>query len=63
MVHLDEVTVPAHGRIVFEPGDYHLMLVQPTRKLEIGEKISVTLEFGNGEKVTSQFEVRGPSGR
>ncbi|MPZ47437.1 MAG: copper chaperone PCu(A)C [Betaproteobacteria bacterium] len=63
MVHLDKVEVPAGGEVVFKPGSYHLMLIKPTRALRIGEKVSVTFEFANGEKITEQFEVRGPSGK
>jgi copper(I)-binding protein len=63
MLHLDEIDVPAQGRIVFKPGDYHLMLLQPTRALEPGGRIPVTLQFATGEKVTTQFELRGPSGK
>ena len=63
MLHLDEIDVPAQGRIVFKPGDYHLMLVQPTRALEPGGRVAVTLQFATGETVMSQFELRGPSGR
>jgi copper(I)-binding protein len=63
MLHLDEIDVPAQGRIVFKPGDYHLMLMQPTRALEPGGRIPVTLQFATGEKVTTQFELRGPSGK
>ena len=63
MLHLDQIDVPAQGRVVFKPGDYHLMLMQPTRALEPGGRVPVTLQFATGESVTSQFELRGPSGR
>jgi copper(I)-binding protein len=63
MLHLDEIDVPAQGRITFKPGDYHLMLMQPTRALEPGGRIPVTLQLATGEKVTTQFELRGPSGK
>ena len=63
MVHLDSVDVPPGGEVVFTPGSYHLMLIKPTRVLRIGEKVPVTFEFASGEKITEQFEVRGPSGK
>lgn len=63
MLHLDEIDVPAQGRVVFTPGDYHLMLMQPTRALEPGGRVAVTFQFANGETAMSQFELRGPSGR
>ena len=63
MTHVHEVKVPAGGKVVFSPGGYHVMLTKPMRELRIGDKVPVTLEFGDGEKTTAQFEVRGPSGK
>ena len=63
MMHVHAVPVPAGGEVEFRPGGYHIMLMQPTRALRIGEQVPVTLEFGNGEKVSAQFEVRGPAGK
>lgn len=63
MLHLDEIDVPAQSRVVFKPGDYHLMLMQPTRVLEPGARIPVTFRFARGETVTEHFELRGPSGK
>lgn len=63
MMHVDKVKVPAGGNVVFRPGGYHVMLMKPMRELHIGDKAPVTLEFASGEKLTAQFEVRGPSGK
>ena len=63
MLHVREVEVPAGGKLAFKPGGYHLMLMQPTGQLRIGEKVAVTLEFADGRKTTAQFEIRGPSGK
>jgi len=62
MLHLDQIDLPAQSSLVFKPGDYHLMLMQPTRALVAGGRVPITLQFANGEAVTAQFELRGPSG-
>lgn len=61
MMMMDEVKVPAGGKIAFAPGGYHLMCEQP--KMKIGAKVPVTLHFAGGNSVTVAFEVRGASGK
>ncbi len=63
MTHVDEVEVPAGGKIVFSPGGYHVMLMKLTRALSIGDTVPLTLGFKSGDKITAQFQVRGPSGK
>lgn len=63
MLHVDSVDVPAGGKVSFAPGGYHLMLMQPTRKLAPGERIPVMLEFLGGRQVTAEFQVRGPAAK
>lgn len=58
MVHQMKITVPAGGRVVFEPNGYHLMLMQPKQPLQAGDKVPVTLEFADGETLELTFEVR-----
>ena len=63
MLHVDSVDVPTGGKVVFAPGGYHLMLMQPTRKLAPGERIPITLEFLDGRRVAAEFKIRGPAGK
>lgn len=63
MLPVERVEVPAGGKVAFAPGSYHLMLMQPTRKVAAGHRIQVTLEFAGGQKRTAEFQVRGPSGK
>jgi periplasmic copper chaperone A len=58
---MEEVKVPAGGKIAFAPGGYHLMCEQP--KMKIGAKVPVTLHFAGGNSVAVAFEVRGASGK
>ncbi|MDH3353970.1 MAG: copper chaperone PCu(A)C [Chromatiales bacterium] len=57
MVHLEELAVPAGGRIEFIPGEYHLMLMRPDRRFIAGEKIDMTLKFKNGEEKNVSYKV------
>ncbi|WP_303905442.1 copper chaperone PCu(A)C [Thiohalomonas denitrificans] len=58
MVHQMKVTIPAGGSVTFEPKGYHLMLMKPKQALKAGEKVPVTLEFADGEKMELMYEVR-----
>ncbi len=58
MTHIADVAVPAHGKTVFEPGAYHLMLEQPKLALNAGDSVAVVLEFAGGSSVSATFQVR-----
>ena len=58
---MEEVKVPAGGKIAFAPGGYHLMCEQP--RMKIGGKVPVTLHLAGGDSATVAFEVRGASGK
>lgn len=55
--------MPAGGKVAFAPGSYHLMLMQPTRKIAAGDRILVTMEFAVGQKLVAEFRVQGPTGK
>ncbi|MFM0096166.1 copper chaperone PCu(A)C [Paraburkholderia nemoris] len=59
MVH--QVAVPAHGSLVFAPGNYHVMLEHPKQPLKIGTTIPLTFSFSDGEKVTASCAVKSAS--
>lgn len=61
MLPVERVTVPPNGKLVFAPGGYHLMLMDPGKGVAPGKKIAVTLSFSDGQKVTGDFAVRGPA--
>ena len=63
MIPVDRIDVPAGGKVQFRPGGYHLMLMDAKHNIKIGSSIPVALEFSGGQKVTAQFEVRGPTAR
>jgi periplasmic copper chaperone A len=62
MVMVPSVAVPAHGKVAFAPGGYHLMCMSPTPLMRPGQSVAVTLRLANGETVSADFPVRGATG-
>jgi copper(I)-binding protein len=63
MLPVKSITVPAHGNVSFAPGGYHLMCMKPQATMQIGHSVPVTLKFADGETVSAQYPVKGPSGK
>ena len=62
MLPAGNLEVVAGGTLVFAPGSYHLMCMEPTSAMKPGGIVTVTLRFANGDRVTGDFAVRGASG-
>ncbi len=60
MIHVDKITIPAHGHMAFSPGGYHIMLMQPKKDVKPGDKVPITFRFEGGKTLTVDFEVRKP---
>ena len=58
MQHLDGLLVPARGRVSLAPLATHLMLIEPERDLQIGERIPVRLTTLAGPTYQFELEVR-----
>lgn len=52
------VTVAASGSVTFRPGGYHLMLMQRQRAIKMGDRIEITLRFGDNRSLTAPFLVK-----
>ena len=63
MVMVASVPVPAHGKIEFAPGGYHLMCMSPSAAMKPGQTVPVTLRLADGETVIASFPVRGATGK
>lgn len=63
MEMVDAVPVPAGGEVAFSPAGYHLMLMQPTRKIALGERVPIRLRLSDGTTLSVDFLVRGPDGK
>jgi copper(I)-binding protein len=62
MVHQMKIDVPAHSKVVFQPGGYHLMLMKPKRRYEAGDRVGLRLKFADGETMDVEFPVRKGGG-
>jgi periplasmic copper chaperone A len=60
MMPVASVPVPAHGQAQLTEGGYHLMCMDP--KMKVGEKIAVTLTFGDGSSRIIAMPVYGATG-
>lgn len=52
MQHMPSVEIPGGGTLKFEPGGYHLMLIDLQQPLAAGDEIEITLNFETAGKVT-----------
>jgi len=52
------VAIPAHGRLAFSPGGYHLMLMGLKGPLKVGETQDITLVFQHAGAITAHFAIR-----
>lgn len=64
MVMRKWIAVPAHGKVTFAPGGFHLMCMSPKKAQMVpGHKVPVTLRFEDGSSVTVNFPVHGVNDR
>ncbi len=59
---VDQLEIAAGTSVAFEHGGYHVMLMKPAGRLEMGETVELTLEFANGETVPVQAIVTPMAG-
>lgn len=57
MRKVNHAKVPAKGKLVFEAGGYHIMLMDLNRVLSEGEDYQLTFEFDNGLKLETRIPV------
>lgn len=55
------IEIPSKGKLVLEPGGYHLMLLGLSRPVMPGEKIPFAFIFTDGERKEVMAEVRQPA--
>lgn len=49
MAMLHQITIPAGGMLMMQPGGLHVMLMGPQNPVAEGESIALTLTFENGD--------------
>lgn len=63
MAMVKSIVVPAHGKVTFAPGGYHLMCMSPTKDMVKGHSVPVTLRFADKTSLTAEFPVHGVNGK
>ena len=58
MEHAPQIELLPKASLIFAPGGYHLMLLNPKRTLRAGDRVDITLEFRGGLVLPVVFEVR-----
>lgn len=58
MQPIKNLVIEANGMATFKPGGMHLMLIKPTRKLEIGDEVKIMLKFDNDTSQAILMMVR-----
>jgi len=58
MVHTSQIELAPNASLIFAPGGYHLMLLNPKRTLRAGDRVVINLEFRGGLVLPVAFEVR-----
>jgi copper(I)-binding protein len=57
MLPVEQLPVPVHGSVTFEPGGLHLMLFDPLRTLHEGDSVTLVIHVSTGDSVTVQAPV------
>lgn len=57
MQAVEEITVPAGGEAIMEPGGYHVMLTDLDRDYEVGETLDITLAFEEAGSIDLAVDV------
>ena len=52
-----ELVIPAGSTVAFTPGDYHLMIMQVSQPLQVGEAVDITFTFRDQKPVTARAKV------
>jgi len=58
MTRVESVELKPLTPVRFAEGGYHLMLMQPKRSLQPGDRVLITLHFAQGPSIQVPFEVR-----
>ncbi len=60
MRQVTAIDIPAKGKVVLQPGGYHVMLIGLKAPLQDGQKVPLTLTFDDGSSKAVSAPVQGP---
>ena len=55
------LVLPPHQTVAIAPGGYHLMLMSPQTPVAVGERIPMTLQFSDGQRLDVTLPVSPPT--
>lgn len=58
MLHQHMIVIPAHSKLEFKPGSYHIMMPAPNKRLVVDDKVTVTLVFKSGKTKDVEYTVK-----
>jgi len=58
MVELDSIPIPSKSSVQLKPGGKHLMLINPTQSLNIGDSITLHITFSDLTTQTTQLLIK-----
>lgn len=58
MAQTAAVEIPAGATVEFKPKGLHMMPMMPKREIMLGDKITITLGFDNGQHINMTFVVK-----
>ena len=58
MRHAATLPLPAHGEVRFAPGARHLMLMNPTRALKVGDRLKLRIKLADGSGIDGEVPIR-----
>ena len=61
MQHQQYLIVPAGGTLILKPGDYHMMLFRPARKLLAGDESTFKFQLDGGITIKATAMVKKAS--
>jgi len=62
MREVAQIKIPAKGMAMLKPGGLHIMLIEPTQKIEKGQTVTETLIFKDGSQKTISMPVKSVKG-
>ena len=57
MMKVEYIPAPANGKTIVKPGGYHLMIFGLKKKLNIGDKLPLTLIFEQAGEISVTAEI------
>ena len=58
MLPQKQLSVPANGQLVLQPGSYHLMLFNPKKTLKSGDSAAINITMSDGNRFSVRAKVK-----